>query len=78
MKTQRLTIGQVVIEFPENQSSATVHRISPKPVVKATHPEIEHSKRRMNPMKQMTVFTKHFRPRLHTVEFTRRCQSPSR
>ena len=48
MKTQRLTMGQAIVEFPQNQYSA---------VAKVTHPETEESKRRMNLMKQMTVFT---------------------
>ena len=44
MKTQRLTMEQAVVEFPKNLYSATVHRTSPKPVVKAIYPEVEDSK----------------------------------
>ena len=56
MKTQRLTMGQTVVEFPKNLYSATVHRTSPKPVAKAIHPEVEDSKRRMNLMKKAMSF----------------------
>ena len=56
MKTQILAMGQVVVEFPKNQYSATVHRTSPKPVAKVIHPETEDSKRRMNLMKQAMSF----------------------
>ena len=34
MKIQGLTMGQAIVEFPKNRYSATVHRTSPKPVVK--------------------------------------------
>ena len=55
-ENSKIDDGSSCCQISQNLYSAIVHRTSPKPVVKAIHPEVEDSKRRINCHEKGNVF----------------------